>query len=515
MVQVTDPSIRIWKPKTQEQEDFLQLPDSIFEGFFGGSVKCGKTELLMMMPLVLGFYKARRFKGLMLRRTFPELESEVLQRAKDYYPATGAVWKDKIKAYEWPEYNSRMRFGHAQHEKDIKDYDSDEYQFFAPDELTSFTEWMYLYIAATRVRRTTENNLAPICRPGGMPGGIGHGWVRKRWVEPHKQGGKILKDKHGNQKIFIKAQPFRDFDPEYYDRLRLLPQAEYLAKMGDWWTFSGQVFETWRREPLPDEPINARHVIPYFEIPNWWPKILAGDIGYKNYFLWGAISPDEKLYIYREYWAEKVEVQDYGEYIRQVSERDGKFVDVVLDHTAFDASKGGETIATLFKRYSGFTPRPADKGAGSRVAGKSILMDLMRWSDTVVPRLQVLEPVEILSETLPLCVYDKKDGVETNDVAEFVNDEPYDTVRYLARSFLNYSKTAQKQYNEYMRTAQAIRKLEITQDQTEFYRTMERIEGSKNQSVRRRGRIGAIRHMQSMRNTQRRSKSFTVGKYRT
>src|SRR5690606_20268247 len=132
---------------------------------------------------------------------------------------------------------------------------------------------------------------------------------------------------------------------------------------------------------------------------------------------------------------------------RQVSERDGKFVDVVLDHTAFDASKGGETIATLFKRYSGFTPRPADKGAGSRVAGKSILMDLMRWSDTVVPRLQVLEPVEILSETLPLCVYDKKDGVETNDVAEFVNDEPYDTVRYLARSFLNYSKTAQKQYN--------------------------------------------------------------------
>lgn len=495
MITVTDPASRIWKPKTSEQEEFMALPDTIFEGFFGGSVKCGKTELLLMMPLALGLYKVRRFKGLMLRRTFPELESEVLHRAKEYYPSTGAVWKDKIKAYEWPEFNSRMRFGHAQHEKDIKDYDSDEYQYFDPDELTSFTEFMYLYIGASRVRALPDTDLRPIIRSGGMPGGRGHGWVRKRFIEPCKEGRRILEDKDGNKRIFIKATPFRDFDPQYYDRLKLLPRAEYLAKMGDWWTFSGQVFEDWRIEPLLDEPDNARHVVEQFTIPKWWKKIFAMDVGYKTYALWGAISPDERLYIYREKLFDKATAHEYGSYVGEVSANDGKFIDVVLDHTAWDA-RTGVTDADLFRKYSGLTPRPADKGQGSRVAGKQLLQDLIRWRgnfETPIPRLQVMNNCEELINTIPNCVYAKKDGIELDDIEEFPGDEPIDTVRYLSRAFINLTRSSQKEFKEYAKTAEIERKRELTGDMTSYYRAMEKLEASKPHSVRRRSIYGRRR----------------------
>lgn len=492
-LETTEPATRIWKPRSAEQRSFLELPDSIFEAFFGGCVGVGKSEILVILPILKGLYKLPRFKGLIMRRTHPELESEILVRAHDYYPKTGGIWNYKINGYEWKEYNSRIRFGHAQHEKDIRNYDTDEYQYFAPDELTSFTQFMYLYIAASRCR-STITGLAPIVRTGGTPGNVGHGWVRKRFVEPCKSGGKIVIDKDENKRIFVKGIPnealYKDSDPNYFRRLKLLPEAEYLAKMGDWWTFSGQVFDDWRIEPFKDEPINACHVVKPFEIPNWWPRIFAMDVGYKTYQLWGAISPDERLYVYREKLFEKAEVFEYGTFAREASLLDGKIIDCVLDHTAYDATHG-ETTATLFKKYSKMNPRPADKGAGSRVAGKSLLQDMMRWrtqneDESIPPKLQIFESCEYLINTIPLCVYDKKDGVEQDDIAEFVGDEPIDTIRYLARSYVNFSKNAQRQFDEFQKTAHIIRKLETTGDMTSYYRQMEKLEGDAgSKSVRR------------------------------
>lgn len=463
------------------------------------------TELGLVLPLIKGFYKERRFKGLILRRTFPELESEVIHRARDFYPQTGAVWKPEIKAYEWPEYNSRVRFGHAQHEKDIHNYDTDEYQYFNPDELTALTEWMYLYIAASRVRRTPANNISPIVRPGSMPGNIGHGWVRKRWIEPAREGGKIIKDKDGNKRIFVKAKPIRDLDPEYYDRLKLLPRAEYLAKMGDWWTFSGQVFEDWRIEHLENEPGEACHVVKPFEIPKWWPRLFAMDVGHQTYMLWGAVSPDERLYIYREKWFDKAQVYEYGNYAKEVSVNDGRMLDAVLDWTAFDTSHG-ETTASLFRKYSGYVVRPADKGAGSRVSGKVLMQDIMRWRaydeqtkaiKYVAPRLQVFDTCTHLIDTIPLCVYDKKDGVELDDIAEFNGDEPIDTVRYLAKAYINFARSAKTQFEEFQRTALIVRQLERTGDMTEYYRRMEIAEHKK--------RYSSVRRSSFIRNMRRRS----------
>ena len=157
------------------------------------------------------------------------------------------------------------------------------------DELTSFTEFQYLYLAFSRCR-TSVSELPAICRAASNPGNVGHGYVRKRFVEPARDGNTIIRETvKVNDKetvllrIFIpaKATDNPHIDPNYVIRMQMLPEAKRRAKSeGDWWTFSGQVFEEWRIEPFRDAPERARHVIKPVDIPPWWPKILAIDWGF-------------------------------------------------------------------------------------------------------------------------------------------------------------------------------------------------------------------------------------------
>ena len=67
----------IWRP-TLKQERFLQVPLSVKEAFYAGAVNAGKSDVLLMYPIVHGWYKHPMFKGLFLRRTMPELRLEII-----------------------------------------------------------------------------------------------------------------------------------------------------------------------------------------------------------------------------------------------------------------------------------------------------------------------------------------------------------------------------------------------------------------------------------------------------
>ena len=527
-----------WKP-FPKQEEFLKIPFDVFEAFFGGSAGPGKSEILVMLPLLYEFYKYKGFKGLIMRRTFPELESEIILRAHKYYPQTGAVWQDKYKRYHWPAFGSYIRFGHAQHEKDIRNYDGDEYQYFAPDEVTSFTEWMYRYLFS---RMRSLVGIPPIIRSASNPGNIGHTWVRKRFVEPCKEGGKLIRDQRsGELRVFVPASVYdnpelMEKNPRYVKFLEMLPPAERAAKLlGDWWTFEGQVFQDWRREPLDGEPENAKHIIKPFPIPSFWPRILAIDWGYDAlaYSLWGAVSPDGRLYVYREFGAEREKVAIWGSTVHDLNGGDA-LADIVMDSTAFEERGEEHTLVEQFRQASGLNPRKADKGAGSRISGKVLVQELLRWrqipksiptdsyndvkantilrdegmkayaayldqfkvreEETNIPKLQVFDTCERLTEVVPNCVYDKdKDGNETEDVADFKGDDPYDTLRYLCRAYQRHIRESRTKFEDMASRAGAVRQLETTGDMTSFYRKMEVLDNSRlsrNRSIKRVRRLG-------------------------
>src|ERR1700679_2248941 len=100
-------SIRSWQPN-KRQEDFFSIPDTIFEALYGGAAGGGKTEGLLMLDLAKKtkegkpLYTHPRFKSLYLRRTFPELDNEVIPRSREFYEPTGAKYNEAKKRWTWP-----------------------------------------------------------------------------------------------------------------------------------------------------------------------------------------------------------------------------------------------------------------------------------------------------------------------------------------------------------------------------------------------------------------------------
>jgi|SRR5579864_215405 len=530
---------KVWKPHPK-QELFSSLPDSIFEAMYGGAAGGGKSDELVMLPVVRGFHKEPYFKGIIFRRTYPELESEIILRSKDWYPHFGGTYNEERRRWNFSS-GAIIQFGHCEHENDIRKYDTSEYQYGAFDELTSFTEFQYTYFVHSRMRSKVSSNIPVIVRSGTNPGNIGHKWVRSRFVSPAPWG-TIIRDKITTLKrIFIQClatdNPY--IDKNYINRLMGLPEAERRAKLdGDWYTFEGQVFSDFRENHIPGEPENAIHVIEPFDIPQWWLRILAIDWGTRAFTvaLWGALSPEDRLYIYQEYaqkgrrvveWASEIGALSQGESYRKVS----------LCRSAWqDRGEDELVIAEKFKKYSGIE---ASQAQNDRIQGKITLEEFIRWAPkpkSIIPKseydpeeaarimrqqgfevykayLKSFEPEEpeanlpklqilrgrapVLVETIPLCIYgpnNSRTNKLSEDVQEFDGDDPYDCVRYLVMDADDLLGELRSGNDRRSKIAEAVRAVETNGDQTTYYRQMERLESEQRKTsfaVKRfhRGRI--------------------------
>lgn len=507
----------IWKP-TKRQGQFLEAPDSIFEILYGGAAGGGKSDALLMLPIARRFYESPRFKGIIFRRTFPETQ-ELIDRSESrgFFRGIGARFNQDKKRWVFPS-GASLRFGHLEYDSDVKKYDSDEYNYVAFDELTSFTEYMYLYLFSRC--RSSASNLPAIVRSGTNPGGIGHAWVRSRFVEPVPYG-KIMLDKLTSLKrLFIQSfaqdNPYlMDNDPQYMSRLQGMAEKDRRAKLyGDWYTFSGQVFTDWREERFPNEPENALHVIDDFPIPLWWPRILAVDWGFAamTCALWGAISPEERLYVYRERTWKQTKIADWAAEIGRESE---ELRDCVICQSASQKRGDDLTIAQQFATASGITPRLSGNAKGSRVAGKLRVQEFLRWRprpqrripeanysqetaerilrnlglkahneyldsfkveepESNLPKVQIFRSCQALRKAIPLCIYDDD---RKEDVAEFDGDDPYDTFRYLTEQAESHSwERVKNEGTLFAKEAKIQAEYAQTGDMTSFYRKMERLE---------------------------------------
>jgi hypothetical protein len=484
------------------------------------------TDLLLLYGIIHKFHEHPRFKQLFLRRTYPEIRDEIIPRTRRFYKPFGAKLNQSTMTWTFPS-GARIILGHCEDEQDVHRYDSTEINLFTPDEITSFTEYQYLYIGFTRVR-SSDSTLPAIIRCCGMPGNIGHTWFRNRFVKPCPEGGKVIIGKGGNKRIYIFSTLLDNpgIDPNYRKSLEALPEAEKRAKLyGDWDAFQGSVFDEFRDRHYPEEPENALHVIEPFNIPEWWPRIVIGDWGFAamTWIGFAAISPSKRVYIYRELYWTKTRITDWAAEVREFIDKESPKLIRFCKSAGQD--RGQEhTIQQQISEALGREIELSDNKPGSRVAGKMLIHEYLRWksnrvlppTETLVydeelalrvlrvggevahkkytaqftpiipenniPKLQIFSCCPTLIEAIKACSYDER---KVEDIKEFSGDDPIDGLRYLVDAVDGYVTTAQVEMNRIQKEEELIRKVTESNDWTAFYRQAKRLDSDRVVGVRR------------------------------
>jgi len=429
----------LFKPNTGPQTDFLAASER--EVLYGGAAGGGKSFAMLADPL-RGINNPN-FSGLLVRHTTEELR-ELIQKSQELYPKAipGIKWSERKSQWVSPK-GGRLWMSYLDRDLDVMRYQGQAFNWIGFDELTQWSTpfaWDYM---RSRLR-STDPSLGLYMRATTNPGGAGHQWVKKTFVDPSPantpfwatelESGNVITFPKGHsregeplfRRRFIPANlfdnPYLADSGDYEAMLLSLPDHQRRQLLdGDWDVSEGAAFPEFNRQI---------HVVEPFKIPASWTKFRACDYGYGSYsaVVWLAITPAEQLVVYRELQVSKVLAVDLADRILQLEADDGRIEYGVLDSSLWH--KRGDTGPSLAEQMivRGCRWRPSDRSKGSRVAGKNELHRRLQVDEfTEEPRLVIFNNCTNLISQLPSLPLDKKnlEDVDTNAM-----DHMYDALRY-------------------------------------------------------------------------------------
>ena len=446
----------VWVPQARQRE-FLSRPED--EALYGGAAGGGKSEALVIEALRqigIGHYRA-----LILRGSYPQL-TELIDKSLRYYPAVspGARFNATNHTWTFPS-GARIRFGSLHTAQDCVRYQGLSFDFIAFDELTHFCRDDYLYLLSRN--RPGGPGTRVYMRATANPGGIGHGWVKERFITAGPPGRTLWEsypirfpDGHTElrrrSRVFIPSTVFDNQillrnDPDYLTRLSALPDAERRALLfGDWDSFSGQVFLEWRNDPARYADRIGTHVIAPFRIPSDWEILRGFDWGYRHPFAvcWFACDRDGCLYHIRELYGCAVDrngqacpnvgvmwtARRIADEILRIEAEDpnlrGHRIRGIADPAIFQRD-GGESVGEIMESRRVFW----DRGDNTRLAGKQQFHTRLAFDRDGRPRLYIFRTCPHFIRTVPSLVYS---SVNVEDVDTSGEDHIYDASRYVLMS---------------------------------------------------------------------------------
>lgn len=275
------------------QSQLLACPAD--EIFYGGARGGGKS-FGILLDFASHAFQFPRAKGILFRRTYPELE-DLQDKSKTIYPMLGAVWKANNRMWQF-ENGSNLKMRYLDRDDTVNRYLGHEYSWIGLDQLESWP-LQTTYDKLKGNLRSAEGIPTRMVSTGN-PGGVGHNWVKSRFVDPAPPL-TLIEDEYGSTRCFIPAKLsdnliLADADPTYADRLRN-SGPEWLVKAwldGDWNIVAGGMFDDlWRTKT---------HVIEPFDIPESWRIDRSFD--------WGSTRPFSV-----QWWAESDgEIMPNGNY---------------------------------------------------------------------------------------------------------------------------------------------------------------------------------------------------------
>jgi len=414
--------------KLQEKQlkalNCIENEDCYYVGY-GGAKGGGKSYLVRAREI----YRRLKYAGtvgVIIRRTFPQLRANHIRKFFMEYPFTKEWYRAEERSIHYPN-GSITDFRHLDSIDDVYDYQGIEYDDIALDQAEQHEEEVFKILKTSLRQDPKIKQKYPNFKPKFLltfnPGGIGHEWVKRIFIDrnftPSEEPKhyRFIQAKVWDNPIFIES------NPEYIKNLIDLPEdlrRGYLD--GDFNIFYGQFFKKLRED---------KHLIDPFPIPRDWFKFRSLDWGYDHnaVCLWWAVSPDKKVYIYRGLKVNEMVVTRLASEILSLTPASEKVIDTFASNDLWARIKTDEamvdtTMADLMIDR-GLYVRKANQ---DRIVGWQVLMEYLEWNEQQPePKLKIFKNYRWIFDDLRKLIHDDK---RPEDVKKMRGDDTGDACRY-------------------------------------------------------------------------------------
>lgn len=255
----------------------MALSAPVNEVMYGGARGGGKSHWLLLDWKCHEIRWGKHARGILFRRSFPELEN-LLEKAQEMFPPMGGEFKAQNKTWHFPS-GATLKMRHLDNSNDANKYQGHEYTWAGFDEIGNWSEPGALDKIRACLRSTA--GVVPRMALTSNPGGVGHNWVKARYIEDAPPFVvRTIEGEHGKwTRVFIPAKvEDNELLPAGYVEQIKQSGPPWLVRAwldGDWDIVAGGMFdEIWRPK---------FHVLKPFTIPPGWT--------YRRGFDWGSARP--------------------------------------------------------------------------------------------------------------------------------------------------------------------------------------------------------------------------------
>lgn len=348
----------------------------------GGKSKAGR-DVMILLCLTYG-----EIDCLILRRTWKEVYRNHVRPMFREFPWLRNYWNESKKTLQFPN-GSNLVFGYAEHKDDIYDFQGHEYAFILVEEATHFNEEELTFLDTCN-RWTKNPAILPKMLYTTNPGNVGHEYIKRVFVDRD-----FKENERAEDFVFIQAYGWdnvewatptflressidplqwtswtgeqqRDFlkpKVDWYYQLNEKSRFEFFVQktdygrklnamtgamrdahlFGSWDSFVGQYFSEWNRK---------LHTCKPFFIPEYWERFTSFDWGFRApaATLWHAVSPEGRVFTYRELYVKQRDSVWLAEKNRTMS-RSETIRYCAGDPACWQAKDGGVSIAETMAQH--------------------------------------------------------------------------------------------------------------------------------------------------------------------
>lgn len=429
-------------PEPSSKQKLFLKADNTYVAF-GGARGGGKSWAVRVKSVLLCL-NYPGIKVLIIRRTYPELRQNhiipLCQMLKCHLKEGRiATYNDSKKEITFPlmpgaDAPSTILFGYCDNDKDAEKYQGTECDVLFIDEATHQSEERVEKLnACVRGNNDFPKRTYYTCNPGGE----GHAWVKRLFIDRRYRGSEDPNDYTFIQSKVTDNTALMASDPMYMKRLENLPPKLRKAWLeGDWDIFEGQFFEEFQDKPEGYVTRQWTHVIEPFDIPKGWTIYRSFDWGYARPFScgWWAIDYEGTAYRILELYGctstpnEGVKWtpdQVFREIHRIETEHEwlrGRNIIGVADPAIWSAETG-ESIADVAARYCVYF----SKGDNKRIPGWMQCHYRMSFDSNGYAALYVFKNCKAFIRTIPTLVFDE---TKVEDLDTSMEDHVADEFRY-------------------------------------------------------------------------------------